>query len=173
MDARHTEYSGGVHDEINDLAAHMNSTGYHNGTASPEDTEHIDNKLMSLASEVSRSRVTDPQEAMKILTTDKNGKLKAAGLYVNELKDSTWNYFNTDSVLVMSEQYVKGELNGLTKTYHSEGEIYEVKSWVNNVADGKLVQYFMDGSIKMESAFVMGKREGKEFFFSSADKNHC
>jgi antitoxin component YwqK of YwqJK toxin-antitoxin module len=65
----------------------------------------------------------------------------------------------------LSEQYVKGELNGLTKTYHYEGELYEVKSWVNNVADGKWVQYFMDGSIKMESAFILGKREGKELFY--------
>jgi antitoxin component YwqK of YwqJK toxin-antitoxin module len=86
---------------------------------------------------------------------------------VNELKDSTWNYFNSDSVLVMSEQYVKGELNGLTKTYYYEGKLYEVKSWVNNVADGKLVQYFMDGSIKMESTFSMGKRDGKQLFYHS------
>ena len=78
---------------------------------------------------------------------------------MNELKDSTWSYFSRDSVLVMSEQYVKGELNGLTKTYYYEGELYEGKSWVNNVADGKWIQYFMDGSFKMESAFTMGKRE--------------
>ena len=26
----------------------------------------------------------------------KNVKLKAAGIYVNELKDSTWNYYNRD-----------------------------------------------------------------------------
>ena len=47
-------------------------------------------------------------------------------------------YFNRDSVLVMSEQYVKGELNGLTKTYYYEGEIYEVKRWANNVAVSKI-----------------------------------
>ena len=45
----------------------------------------------------------------------KNGKLKASGLYVNELKDSTWNYFSSDGEIVMSEQYQKGKLNGVTK----------------------------------------------------------
>ena len=58
----------------------------------------------------------------------KNRRLKASGLYVNNLKDSTWNYFNSDSVLVMSEQYVKGKLNGLTKTYYYEGQLYELKT---------------------------------------------
>ena len=43
----------------------------------------------------------------------KKGQLKAAGLYVNELKDSTWNYFNKDSILIMSEQYKKGKLISL------------------------------------------------------------
>ena len=32
----------------------------------------------------------------------RNGNLKASGLYVNELKDSTWNYFNIDSILILS-----------------------------------------------------------------------
>ena len=27
----------------------------------------------------------------------KDGQLKASGLYVNELKDSTWNYYNNDN----------------------------------------------------------------------------
>ena len=29
----------------------------------------------------------------------KNGNIRASGLYVNKMKDSTWNYFNEDSVL--------------------------------------------------------------------------
>ena len=53
----------------------------------------------------------------------KNGKLKASGLYVNELKDSTWNYYNNDSIMIMSEQYQNGKLNGVTKTYYFDGSI--------------------------------------------------
>ena len=35
----------------------------------------------------------------------KNGNLKASGLYVNEQKDSTWNYYNRDSVIILQEIY--------------------------------------------------------------------
>ena len=38
----------------------------------------------------------------------KNGNIRASGLYVNKMKDSTWNYFNEDSVLILSEQYKEG-----------------------------------------------------------------
>ena len=48
----------------------------------------------------------------------KNGNLKASGLYVNELKDSTWNYFNRDSVLILQEVYSSGKLNGVVKTFY-------------------------------------------------------
>ena len=57
----------------------------------------------------------------------KNGTLKSAGIYVNELKDSTWNYYDQDSILIMTEQYKQGKLNGQTKTYFSNGSLYEVK----------------------------------------------
>ena len=42
----------------------------------------------------------------------KNGNIRASGIYVNKLKDSTWNYFNEDSILILSEVYRKGEFNG-------------------------------------------------------------
>ena len=57
----------------------------------------------------------------------KDGKLKASGLYVEQLKDSTWNYLNKDSILVMREQYKEGVLYGKTETYYYDGSIYEIK----------------------------------------------
>ena len=54
---------------------------------------------------------------------DKSGNLKSSGIYVNELKDSTWNYYNSDSIIIMSEQYNKGLLNGFTKTYYYDSYV--------------------------------------------------
>ena len=48
----------------------------------------------------------------------KNGGLQSSGLYVSKLKDSTWNFYNHDSILVLSEEYTKGKLNGKTKTFY-------------------------------------------------------
>ena len=47
----------------------------------------------------------------------KNGDIKSSGLYVNSLKDSTWNYYDFYRVRIMTEQYKNGKLNGVTKTF--------------------------------------------------------
>ena len=39
----------------------------------------------------------------------KNEILELSGLYVNKKKDSTWNYFNEDSVLIF-QKYKQGQL---------------------------------------------------------------
>ncbi|MEE2931043.1 MAG: hypothetical protein VX370_00770 [Bacteroidota bacterium] len=101
------------------------------------------------------------------------GSLKAAGLYINNQKDSTWNYYNRDSVLILSEEYKSGKLHGKTKTYYDADEessdgffgVYEIKNWNNGLQEGIWEQYFLDGTLKMQSTFNSGKREGKHLFF--------
>ena len=44
----------------------------------------------------------------------KNGNIRASGLYVNKKKDSTWNYFNEDSVLILSSN-INRDFDGLRK----------------------------------------------------------
>ncbi|MEE2931774.1 MAG: hypothetical protein VX370_04530 [Bacteroidota bacterium] len=101
------------------------------------------------------------------------GGLKAAGLYIDNKKDSTWNYYNRDSVLILSEEYNSGRLHGKTKTYYdsdvkslnNENKVYEIKNWDNGIQDGLWEQYFVDGTLKMTSSFNAGKREGEHLFF--------
>ena len=65
----------------------------------------------------------------------------------------------------MSEEYQQGKLNGTTKTYYYEGSLYEVKSWNKDVLDGDWKQFFMDGTLKMQSAYSQGKRDGKQIYY--------
>ena len=95
----------------------------------------------------------------------KNGNLKASGLYVNEIKDSTWNYYNRDSVLILQEVYSKGRLNGLVKTFYDEGSIYEEKNYENNVLNGIWKQYFLNGQLKLQGKYINGKREGNQMYY--------
>ena len=94
----------------------------------------------------------------------KSGALKASGLYVNELKDSTWNYFNPDSILIGIEQYKEGNLHGISKTFYDTGEIYEVKRWKEGVEHGEWKQFYVDGSLKMKCFLLNGKRDGVFLF---------
>ena len=88
------------------------------------------------------------------------------GLYVDEVKDSTWVYFNSDSIVILSEDYKNGKLNGSTKTYYDNGKLYEHKIWNEGIQDGLMKQYYLDGSVKFESNFNSGIKNGiqKSYF---------
>ena len=83
-------------------------------------------------------------------------------MYVGELKDSTWNYYSRDSVLIMSEQYYRGKLNGTTKTFYYDGSIFEVKNWKNDLLHGSWTQFFVDGTVRMESSYRYDLRHGEQ-----------
>ena len=91
--------------------------------------------------------------------------MQASGLYVNRLKDSTWNYYNRDSVLVLEEKYTNGKLNGAVKTFYDEGQLYELKNYKDDVLVGIWKQYFLNGKIKLEGSYKEGKREGEQTYF--------
>ena len=65
----------------------------------------------------------------------------------------------------MSEQYQKGKLNGVTKTYYYTGELYEIKNWIQGVENGFWIQYFIKGKTKMETLINHGAREGKTVYY--------
>ena len=91
----------------------------------------------------------------------KNGNIRASGLYVNKKKDSTWNYFNEDSVLILSEQYKQGQLHGLRKTYYETGEIYIVRRWTDGIEDGIFKQYYINGELSVEAINNNGTLDGE------------
>lgn len=91
----------------------------------------------------------------------KNGNISASGIYVNKLKDSIWNYFNKDSILVLSEEYKIGELHGKSRTYYETGELYILKNWKEGKEDGTFFQYFINGEISIYATYRNGILNGK------------
>ena len=71
---------------------------------------------------------------------------------------------------MMSEQYQKGKLNGVTKTYYYTGELYEIKNWTQGVENGSWIQYFINGATKMEILINHGVREGKIVYYFPSGK---
>ncbi len=79
----------------------------------------------------------------------------AEGKYINQKKDSVWNFFSEfDGKLISQETYNKGELNGLSKTFYPEsGNIAESIEYKNGLKQGDLKKYFPDGSIMTEGFY--------------------
>jgi antitoxin component YwqK of YwqJK toxin-antitoxin module len=90
-----------------------------------------------------------------------NGKIEANGKYVNELKDSVWNFYDGKGVLLSTESYSNGKKNGPSKLFDEKGNIIEEKHYKNGLEDGPFTSYYNDKTIKAEGAYLNGEFNGK------------
>src|SRR5688572_4636593 len=60
-----------------------------------------------------------------------NGKVKTRGKYINQEKDSTWNFYNEKDSLTSVENYKMGKAHGTWIIYYPDGKISEETNYVN------------------------------------------
>ncbi len=89
------------------------------------------------------------------------GKLESSGFFYNKEKDSVWNYYEHDSVLILQENYYRGKKNGLTTYYYTNGSICEKINWKNGAKDGINNKYFENGKVRMQMSYKNGMCDGK------------
>jgi len=90
-----------------------------------------------------------------------NGRKMAAGNYINEKKDSTWQFFSeSNGTLVSLETYRAGILNGLSKVFYPEGGLSELHYYKNGILDGLWEQYYLDGKLKLRGIYKAGEKQG-------------
>lgn len=99
----------------------------------------------------------------------KNGKIKAKGVYRTQLKDSVWQYFNENEVLISHESYRLDTLNGPQKTYYPSGQLAEETNYKMGVKHGPWLKYFAGGEPWVEAGYENGDLHGK--FLMYRDKN--
>ena len=91
-----------------------------------------------------------------------NGNKVALGYYYNHKKDSLWQYFEADSILVLEENYEKGIKNGKQTTYYMSGNLLEEINFKNGKQDGAWKRYFEStGTLIFETYYKNGVRDGK------------
>jgi len=90
-----------------------------------------------------------------------NSRLMAEGNYLNEKKDSIWNYYSDfDGVLLSTEQYEDGLLEGKVINYYPKGGVAEEISYHAGQKHGEWKRYFTDGKLKLKAAYVDDRLEG-------------
>ncbi len=91
----------------------------------------------------------------------RNGRKMAAGNYLNEKKDSTWQFFSeSNSTIVSEESYQAGIIVGQSKVFYPEGGLSESHYYKNGIRDGLWEQYYLDGKLKLRGAFKAGEKQG-------------
>ena len=93
-----------------------------------------------------------------------DGRLYAKGVFDRTLRDSTWNYYSGDKV-VLTENYLLGKKEGISKTFDQKGQGLSQKEWKNDLLDGKAIEYYPNGLRRSEIAFVGGVKNGLALFF--------
>lgn len=91
----------------------------------------------------------------------KTGKIQAKGKYVNEEKDSTWNFYDETGALISTENYIKGKRNGPSKVFYDNGVVSEEKSYKNGKEDGPFKLFYDDKKLKAEGNYANGEYNGK------------
>ena len=90
-----------------------------------------------------------------------NGKKMASGIYLNEKKDSTWQFFSeSNGTLVSEEHYKAGVIEGISYIFYPEGGLSEMHYYKNGIRDGLWEQYYMDGKLKLRGAYKAGEKQG-------------
>lgn len=96
----------------------------------------------------------------------KTGEVKAVGKYINQVRDSTWTYYDEEGYKKATEFYKKGLKDKMWYTYFKNGQVAEEKEYVNDFENGVWNKYEQDGKKKMTATYVDGGLEGKAVYFS-------
>ena len=94
-----------------------------------------------------------------------SGKIQAKGKYVNEEKDSVWNFYDEKGILLSTDVYTNGKKNGLSKVFYANGALSEEKNYKNNVPDGPFKQLYEDKKLKAQGTYMAGEFNGKCSWF--------
>jgi antitoxin component YwqK of YwqJK toxin-antitoxin module len=90
-----------------------------------------------------------------------NGKKMAEGRYLNEKKDSIWQFYSESTgSIVTRESYMAGLINGLSEVFFSEGGLSEKQAYKEGKKDGVWEQYYSDGKLKLRGYYRAGDKVG-------------
>ncbi len=100
-----------------------------------------------------------------------NGQVMAEGRYVEQDKDSTWNYFDDAGKLRNTEHWKAGKMDGTMISYFADGKVAERRNFKDGKASGPAEQYYEDGTQRYRANFLNGEPEDTEtFFFANGKK---
>lgn len=91
----------------------------------------------------------------------KNGKIKAKGIYKQQKKDSLWQYFNENELLVLEETYILDTLHGAQKTYYENQQLGEETHFSHGVKQGVWKKFFDNGKPWIDASYEDGNLDGK------------
>lgn len=87
------------------------------------------------------------------------------GNAVNKLNEGEWKYYHKDSKVIMTtENYKNGKLNGMRTVYFPNSKIAEAVNYTNGLKNGNYKNYSETGIVLEDSNYKNDKYEGKAVY---------
>lgn len=98
---------------------------------------------------------------VKTVIYHENGHKASEGVFVDQVKDGVWNYYSSNDILITVENYAMGKRTGTWKVFSSEsGNLLEEKNYLNGKLNGVHKTYYTDGEVSLEVTYLDGKLNG-------------
>lgn len=101
-----------------------------------------------------------------------NEKIKATGIYENDLKDGNWKFFNEEGKLDFESEYSNDLKNGEFIIYYKSGAVKSKSIFINDTLQGKENSFFENGKLQSEGEYVNGLKNGLVLYYDSLGNKH-
>jgi antitoxin component YwqK of YwqJK toxin-antitoxin module len=79
---------------------------------------------------------------------DRKDNIVSEGLLVNKEYEGEWKYYHKESKVIMtSENYKKGKLNGIKKIFYDDGSLAEIVNFLDGKREGNYKKYGVNEKI--------------------------
>lgn len=94
------------------------------------------------------------------------GVLESEGVMKGKDRVGKWLFYHSNGKSIMSEEnYEKGKLNGIYKTFYPNGEPTEITSYKNGLLDGNYKKYSIKGLLYNDFNYSRGKLNGMAIYY--------
>lgn len=91
---------------------------------------------------------------------DTDGRLRAEGVYLNQLREGPWSFYSEKKKPVYRINYCKGKINGEAFRYDGNGILMEQTQWINNLLSGLQTIYYPDNKPQAKINYTKGVIDG-------------
>lgn len=91
---------------------------------------------------------------------DNDGKLRAEGIYSDQLKDGLWSFYSSKDKPLYKINYNKGKVHGEALRFDSNGTLLEQTHWINDQLNGLQVIFYPDSNPQAKINYKNGNIHG-------------
>ncbi|MGA8854771.1 MAG: aspartic peptidase [Christiangramia sp.] len=108
------------------------------------------------------------KDSVQVIYYTQKGKPISQGKMVNKKREGKWIYFHqkSDSIM-MTEDYKYDQLDGLQKTYFTNGQLAEKTNYVEGKKHGESLIYADNGQVTKRLHYKKGELDGPATYYTT------